>query len=554
MTGPLQRPGCRLAVLLISAVALALAFAPGAAARPRVLLVGTYHGHHGHFHSVQAAVNAAHPGDWILVGPGVYHERADHHGIQAAGAAYGERADYGDTAGDEAGAGVMIKTRDLHLRGMDRNRVLVDGTLPGSPRCSRARARQDFGPRGKDGKPLGRNGIEVYKASGVSIENLTVCNFLNGAGEGGNEVWFNGGDGSGKIGMGAYIGRWLSATSTYFAGDHAPGAAYGLFTSNSRGPGLYSHDYATNMNDSGFYVGACPDCHVTLDHVHAQYSILGYSGTNSGGHLVIEHSEWDHNQSGIVTNSQNNDDAPSPQSGRCPGRKTSCTFFRDNYVHDNNNPNVPSAGTAALGPVGTGVVIAGGRYDTISGNRIENNGSWGVLLVPYPDLGTPPPIAHCVGGQERPGLGCYYDDWANRVLGNHFRHNGFFGNPTNGDTGEVSDRHTPGNCYRGNTDPAGFTSSPANAQTTHADCSATNEGGSLASPVAAQAICNTQLLAPCPSAPGMTYPRTTHVRMPPLARQASMPHPCAGVPANAFCERPVRRVRPIRRLSPRFTG
>ena len=66
---------------------------------------------------------------------------------------------------------------------------------------------------------------------------------------------------------------------------------------------------------------------------------------------MVENSEWDHNQSGIVTNSQNNDDAPSPQLGLCPGSTSrSCTFFRNNYVHDNNNPNVPSAGSAALGP------------------------------------------------------------------------------------------------------------------------------------------------------------------------------------------------------------
>ena len=31
------------------------------------------------FDSIQAAVDAAHPGDWILVGPGDYHERATHH-------------------------------------------------------------------------------------------------------------------------------------------------------------------------------------------------------------------------------------------------------------------------------------------------------------------------------------------------------------------------------------------------------------------------------------------------------------------------------------------
>ena len=36
---------------------------------PAVLLVGTYHGHAGQYSSIQSAVNAAKPGDYILVGP-----------------------------------------------------------------------------------------------------------------------------------------------------------------------------------------------------------------------------------------------------------------------------------------------------------------------------------------------------------------------------------------------------------------------------------------------------------------------------------------------------
>ena len=54
--------------------------APGRAATSpsgrtgRALLVGTWHGHSGPFRSIQAAINAARPGDWILVAPGDYHE------------------------------------------------------------------------------------------------------------------------------------------------------------------------------------------------------------------------------------------------------------------------------------------------------------------------------------------------------------------------------------------------------------------------------------------------------------------------------------------------
>src|SRR5258708_4992911 len=42
------------------------------ASSPGVLTVGTYRGIPGRFAGVQAAVDAAHPGDWVLVGPGDY--------------------------------------------------------------------------------------------------------------------------------------------------------------------------------------------------------------------------------------------------------------------------------------------------------------------------------------------------------------------------------------------------------------------------------------------------------------------------------------------------
>ena len=54
------------------------------------------------------------------------------------------------------------------------------------------------------------------------------------------------------------------------------------------------------MADAAFYIGACPDCNTILDHAHGQNSAQGYSGTNSGGHLIIQNSEFDHNHTGFV--------------------------------------------------------------------------------------------------------------------------------------------------------------------------------------------------------------------------------------------------------------
>ena len=169
-------------IRLVVALAALLTFAATAQAA-HVLRVGTYKGKKGQYKSIQAAVDAAKPGDWILVAPGDWHEQADH------------RAKRGPQP-DDTPAGVVIATPHLHLRGMNRNKVIVDGTLPGGGgACSSDKARQDFGVPGDDKQPLGRNGILVWKAEDVSIDNLTVCNFLGGNGSAGNEIWWNGGDG-----------------------------------------------------------------------------------------------------------------------------------------------------------------------------------------------------------------------------------------------------------------------------------------------------------------------------------------------------------------------
>ncbi len=54
------------------ATALAAVLAVSSSAAARVLRVGTYHGIRGQYRSIQAAVQDARPGDWILVAPGDY--------------------------------------------------------------------------------------------------------------------------------------------------------------------------------------------------------------------------------------------------------------------------------------------------------------------------------------------------------------------------------------------------------------------------------------------------------------------------------------------------
>ena len=137
----------------------------GPAIGGHALLVGTFDGIPGQYQTIQDAVNAAQPGDWILIAPGDYHEQADH--LNPPSANDVSLGWYG---------GVEIHTNDIHLRGMNRNSTVVDGTKPGAPQCSANAADQDLGPLNSANAPLGRNGIDIW-ANGVSVDNLTVCNF-----------------------------------------------------------------------------------------------------------------------------------------------------------------------------------------------------------------------------------------------------------------------------------------------------------------------------------------------------------------------------------------
>jgi hypothetical protein len=530
----------RVLALLVAVIGV-VAFAGSAGAR--VLRVGSFHGIHGQYSSIQAAVNAARPGDWILIGPGDYKTKPS--SIRTPNGA------------PSFPAGVLITKRNVHIRGMNRNKVIIDGTRPGSAVCSRRVSAQNFGLRGggsgsgyavsQASKASGVNGVMVWKAANVSIENLTVCNFLGGARDAGNGIWWNGGANSGKVEGHGFYGAYLTATSTFF-GSEATAATYGIFSSNWTG-GLWDQTYASNFNDSGYYIGACRQiCNQTVNHAHGEFSALGYSGSNSGGRLVIENSEFDNNEDGFDTNSQNGDNPP-PQDGACPNNGISpiththsCWVFMHNYVHDNNNPNVPAAGSAAAGPVGTGMSVSGGRDDTIMDNRFVNNDAWGVIFVPYLDSGGP-----CTGGTPNEvGSGsCLYDEWGDALIGNTFSHNGSYGHPSNGDFGQInfeSGHRT--DCYRGNTGAGGASLSPdaAALQQAHPDCTAAAAPSGSSNPsFLAEVLCDSQVElspgtpSPCPTG---QYPRRTNVVMHPLPRHLkTMSNPCKGVPSDPWCRR-----------------
>ena len=207
---------------------VALAVGASAASASQVLIVSqgappaTYPHYVHYYTTIQAAVNASKRGAYILIEPGTYDEEVK----------------------------VTKPHNNIWIRGMNRNEVILDGqskVVPG-----------------------GRNGIEVYKANNVWIENLTARNFeresLNGAG--GNEIWWNGGADSGKNGGHGWYGRYLTAYDTGLNGG------YGIFTNNET-EGEWENIYASGFNDSGIYLGACAECKARIDDAVMEYNALG---------------------------------------------------------------------------------------------------------------------------------------------------------------------------------------------------------------------------------------------------------------------------------------
>jgi hypothetical protein len=443
---------------VLGAAALAATLICAAPAAARVEIVTHKHVPFRHFRTIQAAVRAAHTGDWILIDRGVYHGR------------------------------VVISKDGLHLRGLDRNRVVLDG-----------RHAQNV------------NGIEVRKANRVWIQNLTVRNFDRRTKDGanGNEIWWNGGDGSGKIGIHGWWGTYLTAYDTGVTGG------YGLFISNSVN-GYWKHVYASGFADSGLYIGACRDCRALVQHALAEHNALGYSGTNSGGHLIVEDSVFRDNAYGVAPNSLNNDDRPPPQDGACDSGKNRsatpafattqikrCTIFRRNRIVHNNDLTTPESGSSAA-PWGVGVELPGDYGDQFSDNLISGNRNFGALAFENPN---PFPVtANTIFFQ---------------VSGNAFMNNTFSANGTDIglEGGLFGSKQSVNNCFSGNS----FTTSvPAAIEGTWGCQNTTTPNGEpdLSKPIFT-------LLSEAESRHPVGQPR------PP--RQPTMPHPCRGVPRNPLC-------------------
>jgi hypothetical protein len=398
-----------------------------------------------HVRALQTAVARARPCDWILIAPGIYRGQ------------------------------VTIRTSGLHVRGLDRNRVVVDGM-----------------------HQIG-DGITVT-GNDVRVENLTVRNFdrrsINDDDTGNQVRW---------LAVDGWDGRYLT---TY---DNGLRGGYGIWSARSQN-GVLDNVFASGFSDSGLYVGACRDCHAVVTHALAERNLIGLAATNAGGHFLIERSLFRGNAVGVSFNSSQSDPPP-PQLGTCAAarnrssapaisttRLSRCTIFRDNRVLDNNSLDVPSNTSSVRPGAGVGIDLLGSYGDLIRSNMIVGNRNIGVLGLQLPESGT---ARFALAG--------------NRISGNTIHGSRFAIALAGGE-------HSVDNCVQGN---RGAANRPRNLKpfscantTTPRPPAASNR-----SIIVLVRSLHTQLA---------TRTRNSQPAPPP---QRTMPNPCRGAPASPLCSR-----------------
>lgn len=219
---------------------------------------------------------------------------------------------------------VDVTTDRITIRGLDRDTVVLDGRLELD------------------------NGIRVLGADGVAVENLTAMNYTN------NGVFWV-----------SSTGYRASYVTTYRTGD------YGIYAFDSVS-GQIEYSHTIGSRDAGVYIGQCYPCDAVVTDVVSSHNGLGYSGTNSGGNLLIVNSIWHDNRVGIVPNSGSYE-LCYPQRG---------TTIVGNLVYGNNNPETAAINVALLAQ-GNGILVAGGVLNVISKNRVDDHFRTGIGLVPY---------------------------------------------------------------------------------------------------------------------------------------------------------------------------
>ena len=156
---------------------------------------------------------------------------------------------------------------------------------------------------------------------------------------------------------------------------------YGLYAFNSIG-GRILNSEAYYVNDGAFYIGQTPPqakpVRTIVSNVSGWGSPLGFSATNMR-YVTITKSRFYNNAAGIVPNALDSEKFPPPEENAIVDND----IFWNNFNYHQGNPPfaVRKDTTAALVPIGTGVLLLGGRGNRIENNRVHGNFLAGVAAI-----------------------------------------------------------------------------------------------------------------------------------------------------------------------------
>ena len=253
---------------------------------------------------------------------------------------------------DKARAGDTIRVRN----GVYREAVKVNGAkkrflkLVGNPRKPQKvllRARGSM-----------QNGIFVNAANEVTVDGFMARGYKS------NGFFFTN--------LTGYTMNHLIARQT---------GVYGLYAFNTIG-GRMVNSEAYYVNDGAFYIGQTPPqakpVRTIVRNVEGWGSPLGFSATNMR-YVTITKSRFYNNAAGIVPNALDSEKFPPPEDNAIVDNDI---FWNNFNFHEGKPPfTVRRDGTAALVPVGTGVLLLGGRGNLVENNRIHGNFLAGVAAI-----------------------------------------------------------------------------------------------------------------------------------------------------------------------------
>ena len=269
--------------------------------------------------SIQAAVDAASPGDTILVEPGRYAEP----GVACP-------------ANPAQTCGVAISKDGISLIGLTQGRRQVVLVNPGG---------QDVGIQvARTGDPACL-GDPASRIQGSLIQGLTVSGF-------------------GLDGLDVVCTDGWRVTGVRAVGD----AEYGIFPSLS-GPGRVDHSFASGANDTGIYVGQSHD--VRVDHNLAAGNVSGFEIENSSA-VRLDHNEATGNTAGILSFTLPFLAVPSNSGNQ----------IDDNLVLGNNKANTCTPGGDVCNvPAGSGIAVVAADANRVDHNQVHGNNSFGIIVA-----------------------------------------------------------------------------------------------------------------------------------------------------------------------------